>query len=757
MDSVLINVLSLLNSSETIDRIYPELQQLLRDNFNCAELVFVLSDSAEDGTIYIWDAAAHQLDAYTRLPRLNLHPSFVAHQPVTIPEIDVNSPHFIDNLLCGSNMRSYCALPLIHDVHAVGMLIFAWECSHGFRPSQIPEFEQIVRAIAATLVRAMRVSEMRDTLRNTRALYSASHSLISTESLKDVLNNVVNNSAVAVGSSHCTLYVFAKDTPEIKHIATYHRPLLAPLTPLTYDELMDGLIGWSIHNRQPAQLRKSEASIRSDGAMLVAPVIYRQHVLGVLTVHNTTMQTDFDDDDLALLSSLANQAAVAIAKARLYDDRKRQVKMLAGLRDFSLKMQGARSLDKLLATILQEFDSLLQPDLIEINLIEADETVLVAIKPENVFPIGFRFPIQQGVTGAVARSGKIEIIPNLHTDERAVLPDDPSEFLQKLKTTVCLPLLDDNKLVGILNMAFQTVREFDSADHALFQAITSLIGGALQHVMLLESLEDHVRERNQQFILANQELQEANTQLQQLDKLKNKFISDVSHELRTPLTSLGLYLDLLERRPDRQAHYLDVVRGEVNRLRVLVLDVLKIARYDSKRIAVNFQSVCMTEIVMREVALHRERAEAVGIEVVLESDSHNFSIMGDSTQLSEMVTALLYNAINYTQQGIIELKLAYIPMAKALELSITDSGIGIPADEIDHVFERFYRGSNVSMFAGSGLGLNLVQEIVNLHNGYIDLTSQLNKGTIVKVLLPVIQNSDVRTEATHAAKITISK
>jgi signal transduction histidine kinase len=309
----------------------------------------------------------------------------------------------------------------------------------------------------------------------------------------------------------------------------------------------------------------------------------------------------------------------------------------------------------------------------------------------------------------------------------------------------------------VLNIAFKTVRQFDNADQTHFQAITSLIGGALQHVILLESLEGRVEERNRQLLLANEELQQANAQLQQLDELKNRFISDVSHELRTPLTSLGLYLDLLERRPDRQSHYLNVVRGEVNRLRTLVLNVLKIARYDSGRVTTNLQTICMTDIVLQEVALHRVRAEAVGIQIEVKIDPSSRAIMGDAAQLAEMVTLLLYNAVNYTEQGKIEISLVYMPHSDEMAFSIQDRGIGIPADELGHVFQRFYRGSNASTHAGSGLGLNLAQEIIHLHNGTINLTSVLGKGTTVTVLLPAIQSDALNADATQTPSMTINK
>ncbi len=767
--SALISVLSLLNSSETVDQIYPELRQILERNFACAELIFALSDSADDATIYLWDNTTQQLDAQLTLPWESFHADFSARQPTFVAQVDPASTFLIDNLLHASQLQSYAAFPLCDGEQSIGILTIAWREPNAYTSLQVDELTEIAQAITRTLLRSRRVNDLQNTLRNTRALYSASNALISTDSLKTILENVVNYSAVAIGSSYCILFVFAKNEPKIKHIAEYHNPSLAPLYIPSYNQLTQGLSGWVIENRNPTRLQKHQRDELASpimlkmrakfniGALMVAPIIYREQVLGLLFALNTIEQPDFSEDDLALLSSLGNQAAAAIAKARLYGSRKRQVKILAAVRDFSLKLQSVRTFEALLAVISQEIVKLLNPAFIAINLLDDDDAVVVSATPEGIFPIGYRLPLHLGITGAVARSRKIEIIPDTQADARTFFPTNAPLYLKSLKTTVSLPLLDSSVLIGVMNISFQTVRDFDSADHTLFQAITSLIGSSLQHVLLLDSLEERVDQRNQQLVFANQELQDANKRLQELDGLKNKFISDVSHELRTPLTSLSLYLDLLERRPDRQKHYLDVVRGEVSRLRTLVLDVLKIARLDSQQIATNLKPICMTDIVMHEVAMHRERAEAVGLEVEIRVDPDSRPILGDVAQLAEMVTALLYNAINYCEQGKVEITLSYIPLSSAMELSIADHGIGIPADEIDHVFQRFYRGSNASSRAGSGLGLNLVEEIVHLHNGYINLTSELGKGTTVRVLLPAIQKSDETTDAKQAATMTTSK
>jgi two-component system phosphate regulon sensor histidine kinase PhoR len=153
--------------------------------------------------------------------------------------------------------------------------------------------------------------------------------------------------------------------------------------------------------------------------------------------------------------------------------------------------------------------------------------------------------------------------------------------------------------------------------------------------------------------------------------------------------------------------------------------------------------VDLCTVVAQVISVLSPRAEAAGLALTFESHSETAFVQGESNQLSQVATHLITNAIQYTQDGHIDVRLWVDDPQKRVMLQVTDTGIGISADEIDHVFDRFYRGSNVgqSTLHGIGLGLSIVREIVSLHKGTIRVESQVGIGTTFTVEFP-LESSD---------------
>lgn len=256
---------------------------------------------------------------------------------------------------------------------------------------------------------------------------------------------------------------------------------------------------------------------------------------------------------------------------------------------------------------------------------------------------------------------------------------------------------------------------------------------------LTPALLSHTLQISHQRFAYHQQLHHKITALKESDRIKGKFVSDVSHELRTPITALSLHVDLLERgHPERRDHYIRVIRTEVAWLRELVLDILKLSRFDLGHLQTSFFEVDFNNIILRELALYRERIEKAGLTLIFESADNLPLLWGEPTQLSDMFTHLLDNALTYTKTGFIHLQTKYIQETDELYCLVEDSGIGIAEDEQELVFGRFYRGVNNQSISGSGLGLNLAQEIVKLHGGKITLTSQVDVGSKFEITLPRI-------------------
>ena len=366
---------------------------------------------------------------------------------------------------------------------------------------------------------------------------------------------------------------------------------------------------------------------------------------------------------------------------------------------------------------------------------DSEDLILGLSHPTEAIPNGTRINIHEGITGHIIRSRSLSIVEDVQKDPRVKIPETAAQLMFDMRTVISTPLFVDSELVGVMHIGWKRILNDTESQCSLIEALANVIGSSLHRVRLLETLEERVEVRNRELAIKNAELQSANQRLVKLDELKSKFVSDVSHELRTPVTSLGLYLDLMQRRPDKQDFYIETIRGEVKKLRSLVLDVLKLSRFDLGRVQVAFASLQLNELVAGEIDLYQAKAQANELQLLF-APSHDLPHMiGEPTQLSEMITALLDNALSYTKEGSVSVTTYFDEETDRIVMEIRDTGMGIIEEEVGEVFGRFYRGSNSHSIPGSGLGLTLVNEIVNLHGGEITLESQPEVGTTVTVYL----------------------
>jgi two-component system phosphate regulon sensor histidine kinase PhoR len=235
-------------------------------------------------------------------------------------------------------------------------------------------------------------------------------------------------------------------------------------------------------------------------------------------------------------------------------------------------------------------------------------------------------------------------------------------------------------------------------------------------------------------------LAEANERLQELDRLKSKFVYDVTHELRTPVTNLKLYLDLWERgHPENREKYITVIREQSNRLEHLISDILSLSRLQKDETQKNsFVPVDLNKLTTKVIETHRPHAEAAELELRFEPDPDLPLVLGKENDLAQVVANLVANAINYTSAGHVHVSIQLDAEREQVCLQVRDTGMGIAQEEFALIFERFYRGERTGQFniPGTGLGLAIVKEIIDQHNGTIRVQSEVDVGSTFWVWLP---------------------
>jgi signal transduction histidine kinase len=233
-----------------------------------------------------------------------------------------------------------------------------------------------------------------------------------------------------------------------------------------------------------------------------------------------------------------------------------------------------------------------------------------------------------------------------------------------------------------------------------------------------------------------------NERLRELDKLKDEFVSLVSHELRTPLTSIRGYIELLldeAETPDdeQRRRYLEVVERNSERLLELVSDLLFLAQIEAGKLGIERSQVDLSRIVDECIETSSPVADSRGIELVAKVD-RVARLRGDRARLAQVLDNLVSNGLKFTESGgRVEVRLRAEDGTAVLE--VEDTGVGIPTDEQEHLFERFFRSSTATQNAipGTGLGLTITKAIVERHGGWIEIDSAENAGTTVRVSLPL--------------------
>jgi signal transduction histidine kinase/DNA-binding response OmpR family regulator len=267
-------------------------------------------------------------------------------------------------------------------------------------------------------------------------------------------------------------------------------------------------------------------------------------------------------------------------------------------------------------------------------------------------------------------------------------------------------------------------------------------------------MTDRLRENIEQLEESNQKLGAVNEELKELDRMKSDLLANVSHELRTPLTAIKGYTDyILERKlgaiTEKQEKGLVVVQRNLDRLSRSIDALLDFSRMDMGRIALSIQPFSLQALVEQIHTTVRSELERKRLTFVADIEPGLPAVIADREKLSAVLENLVINAIKFTPEGgritVAAARAAGTGRTSA-EIQVADSGIGIPDDQIDRIFNRFHQvdGSSTRRFGGVGLGLAIVKSILDAHGSVISVASKPGQGTVFRFALPLVEKSEPR-------------
>jgi PAS domain S-box-containing protein len=240
------------------------------------------------------------------------------------------------------------------------------------------------------------------------------------------------------------------------------------------------------------------------------------------------------------------------------------------------------------------------------------------------------------------------------------------------------------------------------------------------------------------------ERKRAEEERHELDRMKSDFIANVSHELRTPLHSIRGFTELMLRdkvpEPEVQKEFLTIIDNQSKNLEKLIDDLLDASRLESGRFKIQKHRLLIKDVISEVVGDFYTIASEKGITINTDIPEALPEIEADGKRLKQVLNNLLSNAIKFSNGGT-HVTVTGVTRDSELTVRVTDQGVGMPEEVMQHLFERFYRAKDTARVGGTGLGLYISKEIVEAHGGHIWVESKVGEGSTFSFTLPLIKTS----------------
>lgn len=463
-------------------------------------------------------------------------------------------------------------------------------------------------------------------------------------------------------------------------------------------------------------------------SIMCAPLQMRDHTLGAVYVDNRLYSGVFSQDDLGLLVTFANQAAIAIENARLFTQTDqalaRRVEELSLFQRIDQQLNRSLELNQVLSLSLNWAIALTNAAGGSIGLFEELESDDLDT-PELVNNQILRLMVFRGEEAhSEARLVSLEhpIVRQIMQEGRSVLTRDVAESESvdgtPANVQLAVPIQQDGVITGLITLETQQNIEINREDIAFVEQLSDRAAVAIKNAKLYEAI------------------QEAN-------KAKSDFISLVAHELRIPMTSIKGYTDLMNAGlagplSEQQKQFLEVIGRNLTRMTSLISDLSDINHVESGRMRFDMTAFDLREVVADVSDSLRERIGNRQQTLRIEIEDDLPLIYADSTRIAQVLSNLMSNAHKYTPEGG-EIILRAWPNGRFAFVSVQDNGYGISEENQEKLFSQFFRAEDTEVRAqpGWGLGLSIVRRMVEAQDGEINFESKLGEGSVFTFSIPL--------------------
>lgn len=788
----------------------------------------------------------------------NLYPNelhwLLNNQPNVTSLADLNLSERTRQHMLQYNAKSILSIPLWVNHEPVGY-IELWESRYQrqFTENEIALCQDIAAQAAIAMANVQRYQANKRRRRSAEILNEITGYLTSTLELDEVLHRTVTAVQGYLSDIHNCAISFLE--PDGRHLRNYVQWNALPdynivnvgditLLADTYAsrlviETLQPVIIPDIPNLQELTPTIKKWITLGLQSLLYIPIIIYNKPIGILHVHVFNNHRVFSNEEIAFCQNVANQTAIAIENARLYQQTRQNAIELDTLHQIATATASTMDIDQLLQQTTEIISQTLYPHIFGFALTDKNTGRLAphraahGVPPEtfNELP-----SLDKSIIDQVVRTGKPYLSNNVLQDPfyHAILTTTRSQ--------VSVPLIVYDKVIGAINAESDKINAYSENDIRFLSTLAGQVATAIERAKLYETLEDQANtlarkvaertielqtERDRtyailesagegilltdvkaQIIYANPaverqsgytraELMHQNpnilrskdtppaifeemwrtilnsqrwsgevvnqrkdgtlydvvltinpvldpdgglsgfvgiqsdiSHLKELDRLKSQFVSNVSHELRTPLTNIKTYVTLIERgKEEKRPHYFNVLHHETDRLAQLIQDLLDLSRLETEPLPDPNISTLVPLTAKEIYQIFAPKGNLKKINFQLDADPDLPPARIEPRHLNQLFMNLIGNAIAYTpENGRIHIQAQNQPEAHTLQIRVTNTGEGIPPEDIPNLFTRFFRGRNAleKGVPGTGLGLAICQEIVTRYGGKIEIENVPN-------------------------------
>ena len=361
----------------------------------------------------------------------------------------------------------------------------------------------------------------------------------------------------------------------------------------------------------------------------------------------------------------------------------------------------------------------------------------------------------EGEFGSVLSSHKIQIIKRIPKDTRFLFHTVSGKLIPR--EIITIPVISGKEIIAIISLA--SVRTYGPEIILLIQNILDTLTARIEGVMAfqkmhvfsrqleyqnteLEAQKTEMSVQSTELLEQNRELEMQKVQLSEASRLKTNFLSNMSHELRTPLNSVIALSGVLSRRlankiPVDEYSYLEVIERNGKHLLTLINDILDISRIESGKVEIEISKFSSKNLINEVVSMIQPQSIQKNIELIYKTVDTDFYLQGDIDKCRHILQNLIGNAVKFTEKGKVEISANQ--NNNQVEISITDTGIGISEDHLSHIFDEFRQADagTSRRFGGTGLGLSIAKKYADLLGGTIHVKSIPGVGSTFTLILPL--------------------